>query len=88
MWISFRCKSGGLVDHFWVQFNSYTLFVSKWYLIGVESVPNWCLIFTELQDEINEKMCSEIILKTVHLDKNGTKAALFWCPFSAFLVPF
>lgn len=21
MWISFRCKSGGLVDHFWVQFN-------------------------------------------------------------------
>ena len=22
MWISFRCKSGGLVDHFWVQFNS------------------------------------------------------------------
>lgn len=22
MWISFRCKSLGLVDHFWVQFNS------------------------------------------------------------------
>lgn len=22
MWISFRCKSGGLVDHFWVQFNT------------------------------------------------------------------
>lgn len=22
MWISFRCKSGGVVDHFWVQFNT------------------------------------------------------------------
>ncbi|CRZ48187.1 Uncharacterised protein [Vibrio cholerae] len=25
MWISFRCKSGGLVDHFWVQFNNFRL---------------------------------------------------------------
>ena len=24
MWISFRCKSGGLVDHFWVQFNTHS----------------------------------------------------------------
>lgn len=70
MWISFRCKSGGLVDHFWVQFNSsiFKLAVER---LTKESKPTSSKIGNRLSVSQKVEIASEIFAKLLLSGSEG-----------------
>ncbi len=74
MWISFRCKSGGLVDHFWVQFNSLVNFVQRANGLSI-SYPRKMLsaLANKLQKLINGNQRFQIFIGMVLENENSAQ---------------